>query len=88
MTLKIETPERQGLTVFTLSGRMETEHIPELEKLFGSRIFYGSVILDLKELRLADRAAVKFLARCESDGLRIENCPPYIRQWMQKERAE
>ena len=74
--------------MFTLSGRMETEHITELENLSRSRTCYGRVILDLKELRLADRGAVRFLARCESDGLKIKNCPPYIREWMRKEKTE
>lgn len=88
MTLKIERSQLHGFAVFALSGHMESEHTAELERLFGPRTNYRSIILDLKQLRLADRAAVRFLAGCERDGLKLENCPPYIREWMQKERTE
>lgn len=88
MNLKIERSEQKGLTTFALSGRLDTEHIPELKRLFGPRAGYRNNVLDLKELRLADREAVRFLARCELAGLKVENCPTYIREWMQQERAE
>jgi len=74
--------------VFALSGRMEVEHILELEKLFGPQTDYSNIILDLKEIRLADRAAVGFLARCEAVGAQLENCPAYIREWMEKEGSQ
>lgn len=67
---------------------MEAEHTEELERLFGPRTGYGDIVLDLKEIRLADRAAVGFLARCEACGVKLENCPAYIREWMQQERSE
>ena len=87
MTLKIDRSVRQGSTVFVLSGRFEAEHIGELEGLFELQKDTPAIVLDLRELRLADRGAVKFLARCESDGVRLENCPAYIREWMGKEKA-
>ena len=88
MTLKIERSEQPGLTILTLSGRLDAEHIPEMERLFGPRTGCCKIIVDLKEIRLADRAAVRFLARCEVDGMKLENCPAYIREWMQQERPE
>jgi hypothetical protein len=88
MTLKIERSEQRGFTIFTLTGRLDIEHIPELENLFGPRTDYRKIIADLKELRFADRAAVTFLSRCEMAGLRVENCPEYIREWMQREKNE
>jgi hypothetical protein len=39
----------------------------------------------LKDVTLVDREAVKFLARCEADSIELENCPPYIREWIQSE---
>jgi predicted metal-binding protein len=42
-------------------------------------------ILDLRDLKLADRNAVRFLKGCEADGLKFENCPAYIREWMDRE---
>jgi hypothetical protein len=87
MTLKIEKSEEGGFSIFALSGRLETEHISELERLFGPQAGYGKIILDLKELRLADREAVKFLSRCEMHGLKVENCPAYVREWMEREKG-
>jgi hypothetical protein len=69
--------------VFTLTGRMEAEHVVELKELFDSD--YRNIILDLRELRLADRDAVKFLRSCERDGMNLENCPAYVRGWMDRE---
>jgi predicted transcriptional regulator len=59
MTLRIERSARQRFTVFTLSGRMEAEQVTELKKLLDRD--YQNIILDLRELRLADRGAVRFL---------------------------
>jgi anti-anti-sigma regulatory factor len=86
MTLKIERAARNGSTVFVLSGRIEAEHIGELEDLFELQMDTSALVLDLKEIRLADRGAVKFLARCEAGGVRLENCPAYIREWMGQEK--
>jgi hypothetical protein len=86
MTLKIEKSVRQGSTVFALSGRLEAEHIGELEGLLDLQESTPAIVLDLREIRLADRGTVKFLARCESDGVQLENCPAYIREWMGKEK--
>jgi predicted metal-binding protein len=83
MTLRIERSVRQRFTVFTLSGRMETEHVEELKELFDRD--YRNIILDLRDLRLADRGAVKFLRGCEADGMKLENCPAYVREWIDRE---
>jgi predicted metal-binding protein len=83
MTLRIERSTRQGFTVFTLSGRMEAVHVAELKELFDRD--YRNIILDLRDLRLADRDAVRFLKGCEADGMKLENCPAYVREWMDRE---
>ena len=83
MTLRIERSARDGFTVLTLSGRMEAEHVVELKELFDHD--YRNVILDLRDLRLADRDAVRFLRACEADGMKLENCPAYVREWMNRE---
>jgi hypothetical protein len=84
MTLKIERTAKQRFTVFALSGRLEAGQITELTELFGGED--QSIVMDLKELRLADRDAVRFLAHCEVHGIKLENCPAYIREWMEKEK--
>src|SRR5262249_45351049 len=87
MTLKIERSERQGATVFALSGWLEAQRIEELQGLCELQRDASAIILDLRAIRLADRGAVRFLARCEARGVRLENCPAYIREWMEKEKA-
>jgi len=85
MTLKIERRVQRGSTVFVLSGRLQAEHVAELKRLFGVAEPDSNIVVDLKEVRLADRAAVRFLADCALEGIQIENCPAYIRDWMEKE---
>jgi hypothetical protein len=84
MTLRIERSSRQTRTVFTLSGRMEAEQVTELKKLFDRD--YQNIILDLRDVRLADRDAVRFLRGCQAEGVRLENCPAYVREWMDREQ--
>jgi predicted metal-binding protein len=84
MTFRIERSARQRLTVFTLSGRMETEQVAELKEFFDRD--YRNIILDLWDVRLADRDAVRFLRGCEADGMKLENCPAYVREWMDREK--
>jgi hypothetical protein len=83
MTLRIERSTRQRFTVFTLSGRMEAEQVPELKELFDRD--YRNIIVDLRDLRLADRDAVRFLRNCKAEGMKLENCPAYVCEWMDRE---
>ena len=84
MTLRIERSVRQGITVFTLSGHMKVEEVAELKALFDTA--YRTIVLDLRDVRLADRDAVKFLRQCEADGMKLESCPAYVREWMDREK--
>jgi hypothetical protein len=83
MTLRIERSVRQGISVFTLSGHMKAEEAAELKALFDAD--HRTIVLDLRDVRLADRDAVKFLRSCERDGMKLENCPAYVREWMDRE---
>jgi hypothetical protein len=48
----------------------------------------GVVIIDLKDVLLVDREAIKLLAVCESNEVELRNCPAYIREWVTRERAD
>ncbi|MCU1258698.1 MAG: hypothetical protein JWO80_1583 [Bryobacterales bacterium] len=72
--------------VFTLSGRMEAENITDLEILLRSEANGRRIVLDLRDVTLVNRAAVSFLDRCEADNITLENCPPYIREWIRRQR--
>jgi anti-anti-sigma regulatory factor len=76
-----------GEVVFTLSGRMDGENLAEMQTLFGSEPKGRRIVLDLKDLTLVDRDAVRFLESCETDSIKIKNCPAYIREWITRERG-
>lgn len=75
-----------GKVVFAVSGRMDAEHITVLKALFRNEAEGSQIVLDLKDLTLVDRAAVRFLERCESDSIKLRNSPAYIREWIERER--
>jgi DNA-directed RNA polymerase specialized sigma24 family protein len=86
MTLRVERSARHGFTVFALSGRIEAEHIAGLKELFELGLNHQRVILDLIDLKLVDREGVRLLIRCEADGMKLEHCPAYVREWMEREK--
>jgi anti-anti-sigma regulatory factor len=75
---------QDGANVFLLSGVLNTEHVARLEDLFAAAPT-GRIVLDLKDITLVDRAAVRLLARLESAGTEIVNCPQYVRSWITAE---
>jgi anti-anti-sigma regulatory factor len=83
--LKI-TRAANGEVVWTLSGRMDAENVIELKSLLKSEAEGRRIVLDLKDLTLVDREAVRFLERCETDSIKLKNCPAYIREWITRER--
>jgi hypothetical protein len=48
----------------------------------------GSIILDLSEVTLLDRAAAQFLTDQFRRGVRLVHCPVYIRHWILKDGHE
>lgn len=86
MTYRICRSEGTEGTVFGLSGEMDREHAARLEDLLVGEA-RGSILLDLKEVTLVARDAVRFLSRVEARGIRIINCPEYVRSWIEAERT-
>jgi hypothetical protein len=74
--------------VFTMSGQMDAESIVELETLINSEAKGSRIALDLKDLTLANEDAITFLVRCEANGLTLQNCPAYVREWITAKRRE
>ena len=75
-----------GEVVFTLSGRMDEEDIAALETLIRSEGDGRPIILDLKDLTLIGRDAIRFLERWEAKGIALENCADYVREWITRQR--
>jgi len=69
--------------LFKLSGRIETrEDIEQLQQLLAVETSGQQLILDLRDVTLVNQDAVKFLCRCEADGIQLENCPLHVRRWI------
>ena len=81
--LKIRKAFDKELPVFALSGRIDQEHLPELQALLEAEGNADEITLDLDEVRVVDRESVRFLASCEARGIKLKNCPPYIREWIE-----
>lgn len=81
------TRTANGEVVFKLSGQLSAENIGELERLFGAEASGRRIALELKDLTLVDWDIISFLKRSEANGIKLENCPPYIRQWIKQEKG-
>jgi anti-anti-sigma regulatory factor len=86
MTLRIDISDERERLVFTLTGRIQAEQVSELQELLRSELPDHSLVLDLTHVKLVDRDAVRFLAQVESEGARLRNCSPFIREWISQER--
>jgi hypothetical protein len=76
-----------GDVLFTLSGRLDEEHIAELETLIGVEAKGRRIILDLKDMTLTGQDGINFLARCEAANIALMNCDPYVREWIARQRS-
>jgi len=84
--LKIERTGN-GQVLFTLSGRIEAEEIKELEQLLALETSGHQVIFNLRDVTLVNQGAVNFLAQCEADGIKLENCPLHVRTWIDQGKS-
>ena len=86
MTLKIKRIAGKRETRICLSGQLRSQNVGQVKAEVG----HGGarVALDLDEVDLVDIDAVRFLNVCESAGVSILHCSPYIREWMVQERSQ
>jgi hypothetical protein len=76
----------ESLAVLFVSGCVTEEHVDTLRGVVEQES--GSFAIDLKNVLLVNREAVKLLALSEANGTELRNCPPYIREWVTRERGE
>ena len=88
MTLRIQTSEDGPCLVVNLCGRIQANHLAELEALLRSASSEHKLVLDLQQVKLVDRDVVRFLEETEQAGVELRNCPAFIRQWILRERNE
>jgi hypothetical protein len=75
----------EGAAVLRLSGRITDEDVDVLRAALEQET--GAVEIDLSDVSLIDREAVTVLAFSEVNGIGLRNCPAYIREWIDRERA-
>jgi hypothetical protein len=76
----------ENLVELFISGRITGEHVEMLRGVLEQES--GGFAVDLKNVLIVDREAVKLLALSEGNGTELRNCPPYVREWVTRERAE
>ena len=76
----------EHLVMLFISGRITGEHVEMFRGVLEQES--GGFAIDLKNVLLVDREAVKLLALSESKGTELRNCPPYIREWVSRDRSE
>jgi anti-anti-sigma regulatory factor len=82
--LKIRRSEDHGRAIFALSGRIEEKDVPELHELLDAETKPAEVTLNLAEVKLVDREAIRFLVACKARGIALKDCPSYIHRWMEQ----
>jgi hypothetical protein len=75
-----------GEVILKISGRMDAENLADVRMSLESEVDGRPIVLDLQDLTLVDQDAVTFLADRETEGVKITNCPAYIREWIARER--
>jgi anti-anti-sigma regulatory factor len=84
MTCRIDRLAIERDVVLRISGRIAAEDLDVLR----TALEEGRVVaIDLTEVELIDRDAVKLLARTEGNGIELRQCPAYIREWVTRERG-
>ena len=83
MTYRINRLSTEQGLVLSISGRLAEEDLELVRMaLDGRRV----VAIELAEVELVSRDAVKVLVRAESEGIELRGCPAYIREWITNER--
>ena len=76
----------EDLVILRITGRIAGEYVSMLRALLEEESC--AVAIDLKDVYLVDREAVKLLALTESNGAQLRNCSAFIREWVTRERAD
>jgi anti-anti-sigma regulatory factor len=81
--MKTEMASDGETATLRISGQIDESHLAAIEAEV--RRYRPRLVLDLAEATLVDRAVVQFLAAREVEGVKLLNCPRYIREWIGQE---
>jgi hypothetical protein len=89
MTCKFErvvTPN--GFVVLHISGRIDSADVEILRELIEKEERAKSFLaIDLTEVTLIGRDAIRLLSTVETKGTELRNCPAYIRNWVSRDKC-
>ena len=76
-----------GIVVLQISGRIDDPDVEMVRELMESEMTSKiTVALDLRNVTLISRDAIKLLSTVEEKGTELRNCPAYIRDWISREK--
>ena len=84
MTCRIDRRWTEEGLLLCVSGRLASEDLEVVRAALDRR---HVVAIELSEVELVDRDAVKLLEKAESEGIELKSCPAYIREWITNERT-
>jgi hypothetical protein len=84
--LKLERSSDGHRTAIRIVGRVRSEHLGEIAKEM--RTCGDDVFLHLEDVTIVDVDVVRFLGQREKEGTELLHCPPYIREWISRERRQ
>jgi hypothetical protein len=84
MTFRIERIFQEGRTRICLSGDIRSAQLEDVRAEIAKVV--PPVSLDLEEVGLVDIDVVRWLNLCQAQGIEVDNCAPYIREWMHQEK--
>ena len=86
MTLKIVCIREKDKTRIRLSGALRFADLEDVRAEIARAA--RPVILDLEEIDLLDIHGIRWLNACQAQGVQVENCAPYICEWMFQEKRD
>jgi anti-anti-sigma regulatory factor len=82
-TIQTQTDPSRDTVVLLLNGKFGEDALPELERsIAAAKHARRRVDIDLSEVTLLDRAIARYFSERASNGVRLVNCPNYLRQWI------
>lgn len=71
-----------------LMGHLTVDYLPCIQTLLEqARDKKSKLVLDLRELSLVDREAVRALKRWKEEGVVSIHCPAYVDRWVKQEES-
>ena len=77
-------PSERSITLL-LNGKFDEEALPELaQSISEAKDSNQRVLIDLSEVTLVDRKAVRYFSEQTGPNVLLVNCPIYLRSWIMR----